>query len=112
MLWDFLKHNLGCLELNLFQNFMFKLMLLKLWLDFVPLRKDWALIKVGRKYEEKKIYTVSRLSYLVTMVNRSKLREEVTFIFLVKWQKSESQNGGNKNTNHAKFFEKQTFFTS
>ena len=29
----------------------------------------------------------------------------------VIWQKGESQNGGNKNTKHAKFSEKQTFFT-
>ena len=28
----------------------------------------------------------------------------------VLWQKSESQNGGNKNTKHTKFFEKRTFF--
>ena len=27
------------------------------------------------------------------------------------WQKGESQNGGNKNTKHAKFSEKRTFFT-
>ena len=30
----------------------------------------------------------------------------------VIWQKGESQNGGNKNTKHAKFSEKWTFFTS
>ena len=29
----------------------------------------------------------------------------------VIWQKVESQNGGNKNTKHAKFSEKRTFFT-
>ena len=29
----------------------------------------------------------------------------------VIWQKGESQNGGNKNTKHAKFSEKRTFFT-
>ena len=29
----------------------------------------------------------------------------------VLWQKGESQNGGNKNTKHAKFSEKTTFFT-
>ena len=28
----------------------------------------------------------------------------------VLWQKGESQNGGNKNTKHAKFSEKRTFF--
>ena len=30
----------------------------------------------------------------------------------VIWQKGKSQNGGNKNTKHAKFSEKRTFFTS
>ena len=30
----------------------------------------------------------------------------------VIWPKSESQNGGNKTTKHAKFSEKRTFFTS
>ena len=30
----------------------------------------------------------------------------------VIWQKGESQNGGNKNTKHAKFSEKRTFFYS
>ena len=29
----------------------------------------------------------------------------------VIWQKGESQNGGNKNTKHAKFSEKRTFLT-
>ena len=29
----------------------------------------------------------------------------------VIWQKGESQNEGNKNTKHAKFSEKRTFFT-
>ena len=29
----------------------------------------------------------------------------------VIWQKDESQNGGNKNTKHAKFSEKRMFFT-
>ena len=31
---------------------------------------------------------------------------------VILWQKGGSQNGGNKNTKHANFYEKQTFFTS
>ena len=31
-------------------------------------------------------------------------------LLLVIWQKADSQNGGNKNTKHAKFSEKRTFF--
>ena len=34
-----------------------------------------------------------------------------SFFWNTMWQKGESQNGGNKNTNHAKFSEKRTFFT-
>ena len=44
---DILKHNLSYLKLYFLQNFMFKLMILKLPLDFVPLWKDWALVKAG-----------------------------------------------------------------
>ena len=40
------------------------------------------------------------------------LNTNLTTIFNspVAWQKGESQNGGNKNTKHAKFSEKRTFF--
>ena len=39
-------------------------------------------------------------------------KQFVQNISLVIWQKEESQNRGNKNTKHAKFPEKRTFFTS
>ena len=32
------------------------------------------------------------------------------YVLSVIWQKGESQNGGNKNTKHAKFSQKRTFF--
>ena len=35
--WDILKHNLDCLKLYFFQNFMFKLVLLKLLVRFYPI---------------------------------------------------------------------------
>ena len=44
---DILKHNLGYLKLYFLQNFMFEFMILKPSLDFVPLRKDWTLVKAG-----------------------------------------------------------------
>ena len=44
---DILKHNLGYLRLYFFQRFLFKSMVLKLPLEFVPLRKDRALVKEG-----------------------------------------------------------------
>ena len=47
MPWDILKHNLGCFELYFFQKIMCKLMLLNLPARFVPLQKDWALVKAG-----------------------------------------------------------------
>ena len=35
---------------------MFKLMILKLSLDFIPLRKDWALVKAGTQHNQKKLH--------------------------------------------------------
>ena len=49
---------------------MFKLMLLKHPLDFVPLLKDWALIYVGTKHKQKKLRCFQTISFLVTMVVR------------------------------------------
>ena len=48
-------------------------MLLKLPLDLVPLRKDWALVKAGTYHKEKKLrrfHTFQPISFLVTMLKR------------------------------------------
>ena len=45
-------------------------------------------------------------------VYKNALEKVIWFwISSVIWQKGEYQNGGNKNTKHAKFSEKRTFFT-